>query len=223
MKRTVILLLGILALAACGKQSAEPLSVRMVRSEMSRCPDGTYLDFCEGKINWNYTPGLEMKAFLDVYETYGGEDILKYVDDWYGLCIEDDGHVTYYYKGDYTVDKVCPARTMYQLYDDTGKEKYRFAIDSMMTRLSRHPRTSEGAFWHKTVYPYQIWLDGLYMAEPFYAEYTSRYAEDKDAGWADIINDFVVAARRTYDPATKLYRHAWDETRSMFWCDPDII
>ena len=221
MKRTATLLLGIALLASCGKPAPEPMSVRMVRSEMARCQDGTYLDFCEGKINWNYTPGLEMKAFLDVYETYGGDDILQYVDDWYGLCIGDDGHVKYYYKGDYTVDKVCPARTLYQLYDDTGKEKYRMAIDSMMTRLLAHPRTSEGAFWHKTVYPYQVWLDGLYMAEPFYTEYTVRYAEDKEAAWADIVNDFVVAARHTYDPATKLYRHAWDETRSMFWCDPE--
>lgn len=221
MKRTATILLGIALLASCGKPAPEPMSVRMVRSEMARCQDGTYLDFCEGKINWNYTPGLEMKAFLDVYETYGGDDILQYVDDWYGLCIEDDGHVKYYYKGDYTVDKVCPARTLYQLYDDTGKEKYRMAIDSMMTRLLGHPRTSEGAFWHKTVYPYQVWLDGLYMAEPFYTEYTVRYAEDKEAAWADIVNDFVVAARHTYDPATKLYRHAWDETRSMFWCDPE--
>lgn len=221
MKRTATVLLGIALLVSCGKPAPEPMSVRMVRSEMARCQDGTYLDFCEGKINWNYTPGLEMKAFLDVYETYGGDDILQYVDDWYGLCIGDDGHVKYYYKGDYTVDKVCPARTLYQLYDDTGKEKYRMAIDSMMTRLLAHPRTSEGAFWHKTVYPYQIWLDGLYMAEPFYTEYTVRYAEDKEAAWADIVNDFVVAARHTYDPATKLYRHAWDETRSMFWCDPE--
>lgn len=221
MKRTATILLGIALLVSCGKPAPEPMSVRMVRSEMARCQDGTYLDFCEGKINWNYTPGLEMKAFLDVYETYGGDDILQYVDDWYGLCIGDDGHVKYYYKGDYTVDKVCPARTLYQLYDDTGKEKYRMAIDSMMTRLLAHPRTSEGAFWHKTVYPYQVWLDGLYMAEPFYTEYTVRYAEDKEAAWADIVNDFVVAARHTYDPATKLYRHAWDETRSMFWCDPE--
>lgn len=220
MRLTALILSGILALASCAKPAAEPMSMRMVRSEMTRCPDATYLDFREGKVNWNYTPGLEMKAFLDVYETYGGDDILAYVDAWYERCIEDDGHIKYYYKGDYTVDKVCPARTLFQLYDDTGKQKYRFAADSMMTRLSKHPRTSEGAFWHKTDYPYQVWLDGLYMAEPFYAGYTARYAQDKDAAWADIVNDFTVAARHTYDPVTKLYRHAWDETRSMFWCDP---
>lgn len=220
MRLTAFILSGILALACCAKPAAEPLSMRMVRSEMTRCPDATYLDFREGKVNWNYTPGLEMKAFLDVYETCGGDDILAYVDAWYEQCIEDDGHIKYYYKGDYTVDKVCPARTLFQLYDDTGKEKYRFAADSMMTRLMQHPRTSEGAFWHKTDYPYQVWLDGLYMAEPFYAGYTARYAQDKDAAWADIVNDFTVAARHTYDPVTKLYRHAWDETHSMFWCDP---
>ena len=162
-----------------------------------------------------------MKAFLDVRDAYGGDDILQYVDDWYDLCIGNDGHVKYYYTGDYSVDKVCPARTMYQLYDDTGKVKYRQAVDSVMARLATHPRTSEGAFWHKSVYPYQVWLDGVYMAEPFQAEYAVRYAQDKEAAWAEIINEFTVAARHTYDPVTRLYRHAWDETRSMFWCDPE--
>lgn len=212
---------ALLLIASCTQKKEEPMSLRMVRSEMARCQDATYLDFCKGKINWNYTPGLELKSFLDVYETYGGDDILKYVDDWYELCIEDSGRITYYNSGNYTVDKVCPARTMYQLIDITGKEKYRFAVDSMMTRLSQHPRTSEGAFWHKSVYPFQIWLDGLYMAEPFYSEYVTRYAEDKEEGYKDIVNDFLIAARHTYDPVTKLYRHAWDETRSMFWCDPE--
>lgn len=220
MKRFVIIAAVILALSGCSVKEREPMSLRMVRSEMARCQDATYLDFCEGKISWNYTPGLEMKSFLDVYQTYGGDDILEYVDSWYEKCIEDDGRITYYNSGNYTVDKVCPARTVYQLLDITGKEKYRFALDSMMTRLSGHPRTSEGAFWHKTIYPYQIWLDGLYMAEPFYAEYTQRFAENKEDCYQDILNDFLVAAEHTYDPVTKLYRHAWDETKSMFWCDP---
>ena len=204
------------------KNSDREMSVRMVRSEMARCPEATYLDFRNGEITWNYTPGLELKAFLDVYDAYGGEDILKYARDFYDINVEESGRVSRYAEGQgYSVDKVCPARTLFRLYDLTGEKKFRAAQDSVKVRLEGHPRTSEGALWHKSIYPYQIWLDGLYMACPFNAEYAKRYLGGKArrACQEDILNDFLVAAKRTYDPETKLYRHAWDETLSMPWCD----
>ena len=222
MKRFTII--STFAALLIGCNAPAPLSVQMVRSEMTRCPDARMLDFKDGKeISWNYTPGLEMKSFLDVFKSYGGDDILSYVDSWYDAAIGDDGEIKYYHPGSYSVDKVCPANTLFALHDLTGKEKYRAAADSMALTLGSHPRTSEGAFWHKSIYPWQIWLDGLYMAEPFYAQHTARYAPDslKAEKFSDIANDFLVTARHTFDPATGLYRHAWDETRSMFWCDPD--
>ena len=88
--------------------------------------------------------------------------------------------------------------------------------------MKTQPRTKAGAFWHKKAYPYQVWLDGLYMAEPFYAMWASTQPEpQRDSLFSDIALQFKVAAEKTYDPSTGLYRHAWDESREMFWCDKE--
>lgn len=188
---------------------------------MSRCEDGAHLDSMEGKLKWNYTTGLELKAFLDVYQAYGDESVFEYAEQWYDSIIDSTGTIKTYRKDKYNVDHVCPGRTLFYLYDKTGKEKYRMAMDTLRSQLDRHPRTSQGGFYHKLTYPHQMWLDGLYMAQPFYAEYTSRYAapEQKDSLYRDIVNHFIVVAEHTFDAKTKLYRHAWDESREMFWCD----
>lgn len=212
----------IMAASALSCSKASPLSEQMVRSQMSRCPDASYLDYRNGNIKWNYTPGLELRAFLDVYDTYGGEDILQYVDFWYDTLIAEDGSIKGYKVGNYSTDHICPAKTLFRLYDLTGKEKYRKAMDLVMTQVESQPRTSDGAFWHKKVYPYQVWLDGVYMAEPFYIEYVSRYfpEEKKAEAYEDIAREFIVGGLHTYDPQTCLYRHAWDETKTMAWADP---
>jgi len=200
----------------------QPLSEAVVRSEMQRCPRPTDLDGLAGRLKWNYTTGLELLAFLDVYQKYGDRNILEYVDEWYDAIIDDEGNIETYKQSNYSTDHICPARTLFTLYDLTGKEKYRLAIENVRAQIDSHPRTSEGGFWHKKVYPSQMWLDGLYMAQPFYAEYTSRSDADetvKDSLYRDCMNHFIVVAEHTYDPATGLYRHAWDESREMFWCD----
>jgi len=226
MKKVLIIAATVLALTACSSKKQEPMSVRMVRSEMARCQDAKWLDFKEGQLSWNYTPGLELRSFLDVYRTYGGEDIYEYVERWYDEIIsEQEGGVSIqgYKLLSYNVDKVCPGKNLFYLYRRTGKAKYAQAADTLYTQLQNHPRTSDGGLWHKAIYPHQIWLDGLYMAPPFYVEYaaTRLEGEARAEAFRDIANDFIVAAKHTYDPATGLYRHAWDESRSMFWCDPE--
>ncbi|MBQ6301951.1 MAG: glycoside hydrolase family 88 protein [Bacteroidales bacterium] len=218
---TAILLLSSILLVRCKEE--KPFSVQLVSSEMVRNVDGVHLDGMGGKLKWNYTTGLELKAFLDVYDRYGDENIFRYVDGWYDSIIGPDGKILSYKIKNYSTDHICPGRTLFRLYDMTGKEKYRMAMDTLRKQISQHPRTSEGGFWHKMIYPDQMWLDGLYMAQPFYAEYTRRYEapERRDSCYRDVLNHFLVVARHTYDPATGLYRHAWDESRKMFWCDPE--
>lgn len=211
--------------AGCGgsrDSHCERLSQLMVRSEMTRCPDACYLDFKNGEMSWNYTPGLEQKAFLDVWKAYGNDDILAYVDSWYQRAIGQDGTPYNYRVSAYNVDKICPGNTLFTLYEMTGRVRYRMAMDTLMLQYRTHPRTSEGALWHKKVYPHQIWLDGLYMAQPFAAAYATDYldGDDRKALYADIINDFVITRKHTYVPVTGLYCHAWDESRSMPWCNP---
>ena len=216
-----VLAAAVLLLSGC-KNGQEPLSVSVVRSEILRNPDAADLDGLKGRLKWNYTTGLELKAFLDVAQRYGMDSVSAYVENWYDRMIDTTGAVRTYKLSNFSTDHVCPGRTLFQLYDMTGKEKYRRAVDTLRRQLSLQPRTPEGGFWHKKVYPDQMWLDGLYMAQPFYAEYTARYEREelKDSCFQDIVRHFLIVAEHTFDPQTRLYRHAWDASRSMFWCDP---
>ena len=207
------------ALTACTAAKA-PLSEEVVRSEKVRFPEATYIDGLEGQLKWNYTTGLELKAFLD----QDAEGNLAYVDAWYDAIIDSTGHIYKYKKSNYSTDHICPGRTLFQLYDITGKQKYRAAMDSLYSHIQSQPRTPEGGFWHKQIYPNQMWLDGLYMAQPFYAEYTVRYVSDslqRRANYADIAHQFQLVFEHTYDPQTGLLRHAWDSSHQMFWCNPE--
>lgn len=210
----------ILALAlAAGCTAKAPLSVEVVRSEMSRNPEASYIDGQEGKLKWNYTTGLELKAMLDATN-----ESLDYVDAWYDAIIDSTGAIYKYKKSNYSLDHICPGRTLFSLYDITGKEKYRAAMDTLYSQIQDQPRTAEGGFWHKAVYPNQMWLDGLYMAQPFYAEYTNRYVQDstaRAANYDDIVLQFRLVYDGTYDPETGLLRHAWDSSREMFWSDEE--
>ncbi len=199
----------------------EPYSVRMMNSEMLRNPEATWLDGRQGKLKWNYTTGLELLSFLDVAERYDLPYAVDYVRDWADTMADENGKVATYKKENYNVDHVCPARIYYRLYYDTGNQKYRRVLRKIREQLDTHPRTSEGAFWHKQIYPHQVWLDGLYMAQPFYAEYTAKFSpkKERDSLFSDIANHFDVAFRHTLDPETGLPRHAWDESRQMFWAD----
>jgi unsaturated rhamnogalacturonyl hydrolase len=217
-------LIALAALTACTAKA--PLSLQVVQSEMTRCPEASYLDGQEGKLKWNYTTGLELKAFLDVYchSGHSEESLLRYVDSWYDAIIDSTGVIYKYKKSNFSTDHICPGRTLFQLYDLTGKEKYRAAMDTLYSQILDQPRTPEGGFWHKQVYPEQMWLDGLYMAQPFYAEYTARFVADsteREANYEDIVHQFVTVYDHTLDPATGLLRHAWDSSHEMFWCDPE--
>lgn len=222
MKRFLSLL--ILA-AACAAYAQEPYSVRMIRSEMQRNPDATYLDGRNGERKWNYTTGLELKSFMDASKRYDMPDVVDYVRAWADTMATEKGEVYKYKKSNYNVDHICPARIYFDLHDLYGSQDKRYRRVTRMIReqVDSQPRTKSGEFWHKQIYPHQVWLDGFYMALPFYAEYTARYApkEQKDSLFSDIVHQFVAGAENTFDPATGLFRHAWDESRSMFWCDPE--
>lgn len=220
MKKIIYIAAAIL-LSACAttRKAAMPLSGRVVESEMQRNPEASYIDGLQGRLKWNYTTGLELKAMLDARE-----DALTYVDAWYDAIIGEDGSIETYKLSNYSTDHICPGRTLFALYGLTGKEKYRLAMDTLYRQLKGQPRTKEGGFWHKQIYPDQMWLDGLYMAQPFYAEYTVRFVSDpqeKAENFSDICHQFQTVYRGTYDEATGLLRHAWDSSHKMFWCDPE--
>jgi unsaturated rhamnogalacturonyl hydrolase len=194
----------------------QPWSVRMVESEMIRCPESWQLDF-QPRLKWDYCHGLELQAMLDVYDTYGDEQIFDYAVAYADTMVRKDGSILTYNPDEYNIDRLNPGKYLFKIYDRTKDLKYKKAIDLLRSQLDTHPRNDDGGFWHKKIYPNQMWLDGLYMGSPFYAEYAFRNSRPQD--YADVVRQFLLAARHTYDPETKLYRHATDVSRKERWAD----
>lgn len=227
---TLLFSVGLL-LTACGPakgllaNGGKPLSLRMAESEMLRNPSPTTLDgIAPGKVKWNYTTGLELLSLMDAAKAYDRPDLYDYALKYYDTIVQADGSVLTYAKEKYNLDHICPGRPLFEIYERTGEERYLAVLDTLYAQLQGQPRTADGGFWHKQVYPNQMWLDGLYMAEPFYAEYVHRFVATRDIASAaereaDIARQFLTVARYTYDPETELYRHACDASREMFWCD----
>ena len=203
--------------------STTPLSVRMVESEMKRNPDAITMDGVKNP-KWNYTTGLELLAIMDAGERYNRPEFTEYATSWVDRMVSEDGRsIVTYNLAKHNLDHICPGRLLYRAWDATGEERYREAQCLLWEQLKSQPRTPEGGYWHKRAYPNQMWLDGLYMAEPYKCEYLVRYdgTEGVDAthGWQDVVRQFTLVAEKTYDPETGLFRHAWDASKEMFWCD----
>lgn len=194
-----------------------PWSVRMTQSEMIRCPESWQLDFQPG-LKWDYCHGLELQAMLDVYDAYGDRKIYDYVLAYADTVIHNDGSVETYKLQEYNIDRLNSGKFLYRIYDQSCDPKYKKAIDLLRSQLDTHPRNDDGGFWHKKIYPHQMWLDGIYMGCPFYAEYAYRYNRPQD--YRDIVNQILTIARHTYDPQNGLYRHACDVSRKERWANP---
>lgn len=168
---------------------------------------------------WNYIDGCMITGILELYEITGEARFLDFADRFLSGFVEEDGHIRTYDPEEYSLDNVNPAKNLFPLYDLTGKEKYRKAIELVRSQLSTMPRTPEGNFWHKLIYPNQVWLDGIYMALPFYMEYEKRFDAQKDC--QDICRQIANVEIRMRDPKTGLYYHGYDASRKMYWADPD--
>ena len=173
-----------------------------------------------GKPNkWNYIDGCMITALLRMYEITGIRKYLDFSDRFVSAFVNEDGTVGTYSVDEYNLDNVRPACNLFTLYDLTGKEKYRKAMDTVRSQLDTMPRTNEGNFWHKKIYPYQVWLDGMYMAQPFYVEYEKRF--NKMSGCIDSYKQFQNVRRLMRDEETGLYYHGYDESREMYWADKE--
>ncbi|KAA6345030.1 Unsaturated rhamnogalacturonyl hydrolase YteR [termite gut metagenome] len=206
-------------LQSCNVQKAgdkKPWSVRMVESEMIRCPKAWQLDF-QPKLKWDYCHGLELQAMLDVYDAYGDKKIFDYALGYADTMVHDDGTIETYKVEEYSLDRLNTGKIFFRIYDQTKEAKYKQALDLLRSQLEGHPRNEDGGFWHKKIYPNQMWLDGLYMQAPFYAEYAYRNSRPQD--YADVIKQSLLVAKHTYDPSNGLYRHACDVSRQEKWAD----
>ena len=174
----------------------------------------------QGKINgWNYIDGCMMIALLNLYKITGDEKYYDFAENFLDYYVFEDGSIRGFKEEEYNLDNICEGRVLFDVYAKSGKEKYRKAIDTLYGQLLRQPRTHEGSFWHKAIYPNQVWLDGLYMAQVFYAKYTGEYENGK--GYEDICSQFRTVRAKMFDPETKLFRHGYDASKTAFWAGED--
>lgn len=204
-------------------------------SEMKRVPKSYLLDF-SSKPKWSYVMGIELEGMLDTYLRYGGEDILKYCKEYTDTMIYADGNIRGFNILDYNLDNIRTGHFVTRMYQKYPEQKNLLAMQLMMKQLKEQPRTiADKVFWHKAIYAYQVWLDGIFMGLPFRtltAPITCKPAKNTKAAKAkadkeiqaiydDAVNQLKITYQRTFDPKTELNRHAYDETRKTFWADKE--
>ena len=197
-------------------------SERMALSEISRFPDPTLLDF-QTKSRWSYTNGLVLQAMEQVYEETGDKKIYDYIYDYANQMITSDGSIKSYNISDYNLDMIKSGDAIFWLHQNNPEERFKTAMDSLHLQLEGQPTTSEGGYWHKKRYQNQMWLDGVFMAEPFHAKYALKYLEGEEAIKVldKIVLQFDLIEKYNRDPETGLYYHGWDESREQRWANTE--
>lgn len=196
-----------------------PWSVRISQAFVKRHLGSVTYDENMTKEKWNYEQGVMLEAMKKMYEHTSDKQYYNFVKENIEQYIDNNGKIrTYPYK-DFNLDKINSGRALLFLYSKTHELKYKIAADTLRKQLRNQPRTNTGGFWHKKRYPFQMWLDGLFMAEPFYAEYSSIFAEKENID--DIFKQFVLVYEKTVDQETGLLYHAWNENKEQKWADKE--
>jgi unsaturated rhamnogalacturonyl hydrolase len=205
----VLLLLSILA-------QAQPCSQKMAETVMTIWKDSMSMQ--PGRpVRWSYDQGVVLKGIEGIWKNTADKKYFDYIEKSMDHFVQEDGSILTYKPDEYNIDHLNCGRNVLFLYKVTGKEKYLKAVQLLRSQLKTHPRTNEGGFWHKKVYPYQMWLDGLYMGEPFYAEYAATFHED--TAFNDIAKQFILMEKHARNAKTGLLYHGYDESRQQKWAD----
>ena len=193
----------------------------MTYSEIQRVPKSYLLDFSNTP-KWSYVMGIELEGMLDTYLRYGGEKIRQYCQEYTDTMIYADGNIRGFNIEDYNLDNIRTGHFVARMYQKWPEKKNLLAMQLMMKQLKNQPRTiADKVYWHKAIYSYQVWLDGIFMGLPFYTMTARDLLPQKEAKkiYDDAVNQISITYQRTFDPTTGLNRHAYDETRDMFWAD----
>ncbi len=192
----------------------------MTASEMKRYPLSYMLDFSK-RPKWSYVMGIELEAMLDTYNRYGNEAIKDYCKLYTDTMINARGDIRGYRLEDYNLDQIRTGHFVARMYQQFPEKKNLKALQTLMKQLEKQPRTKEGVYWHKAIYAYQVWLDGIFMGLPYYTLTANMLLKGKKAQkiYDDAVDQIKKTYERTLDAKTGLNRHAWDETRQMFWAD----
>jgi unsaturated rhamnogalacturonyl hydrolase len=205
-----------MAFASVAHSQQLPWSQRAANSTISRWPDGRFVA-PGAKWVWNYELGVLLNGMDAVWYDTADGDYYRYAKQAVDQFLASDGSIATYDPAVKSLDNIVLGRQLLLLYRVTRDPKYYKAAASLRAQLSAQPRNASGGFWHKQIYPDQMWLDGLYMAEPFYAEYASVFNESQD--FVDITKQFSLIEQHTRSPKTGLLYHAWDESQKQTWAD----
>ena len=173
----------------------------------------------EGKAaSWNYIDGCMLTALMEMGRITGQERYFQFVEQCIDHFVGEDGSIRTFTPEAYNLDDINEGRVLFGLYERTGKPQYKLAAENLARQLEGHPRTFEGNFWHKAIYPNQVWLDGIYMAQPFRALYARAFG---GGDYSDIVKQITMVHDRMRDPVKGLYYHGYDASHSAFWADPE--
>ena len=168
--------------------------------------------------SWNYIDGCMITALLCAAEITGEAKYADFAESFIDYYINEDGSILGYSMDKFNLDDVNEGRVLFDLYKATGKEKYKKAIFLLREQLEKQPRTNTGNFWHKQIYPNQIWLDGLYMAQVFYVRFQKEFG---DGDYSDTMNQIRNVRKLMFDQDKKLCYHGMDCSKTAFWADKE--
>ncbi|GAE84618.1 rhamnogalacturonides degradation protein RhiN [Bacteroides reticulotermitis JCM 10512] len=224
MKRELLKLFvacGAVCLMACTaskKVEKEEWSVRLAKSEIKRFPEPWMIEKAT-KPRWGYTHGLVVKSMLEEWKHTGDSSYYDYAKIYADSLIDANGHIKTMKYLSFNIDNINAGKILFDFYAKTGDQRYKIAMDTLRKQMTEQPRTKEGGFWHKLKYTHQMWLDGIFMASPFLAQYGATFQEP--ALFDEAVKQILLMAEKTYDPATGLYYHGWDESREQKWANPE--
>lgn len=170
-------------------------------------------------VRWHYENGLICNAIWLVAQKTDDENLFTWILDIYNNLVQPNGTIKQYKKEDYNLDQINPGKLLFDIYAKTNNIKYRKAIEALYNQLQSQPRTESLAFWHKKIYPWQVWLDGFYMYGPFYARYALEFGTVSD--FEDILTQLFFIDDKLRDKKTGLMYHAWDESRKQLWANQE--
>ena len=219
-----LLCLLVAGISSCGVRRAETASTnmqwseRLARSEMARFPEPWMIEKAK-KPRWGYTHGLVVKSMLETAKHTGDSTYFAYAKIYADSVIDAKGRINTMKYTSFNIDNINPGKILFDLYAKTKDNRYMIAMDTLVKQMTEHPRTSEGGYWHKLKYAHQMWLDGIFMASPFLAQYGKEF--NQPALFDEAVHQIRLIAQKTYDPVTGLYYHAWDESRTEGWANKE--
>ncbi|MDN8591265.1 glycoside hydrolase family 88 protein [Paenibacillus sp. 11B] len=166
---------------------------------------------------WAYVQGMTLMAMARIGKQYGKDEYVSFMKRHMDLYIQEDGSIGTYSLEEYNLDQINQGKNLFELLETTGYQRYAEAAHLLAAQLAGQPRTSEGGFWHKKIYPFQMWLDGLYMSSPFLAQYAKTF--DRPDLWDEVAHQILLIEHKTRDPRTGLLYHGWDESKELIWAD----